>query len=891
MSSGTIGAFMRRIRGMVGAPVGEESTDGQLLRRFAEGHDHAAFETLLQRHGPLVLALCRRVLGDAHDAEDAFQATFLVLARRASTLDRQGTVAGWLYTVAYHIALRAKADAVRRRERERRVAPVPRTETADDLRPILDEELRRLPDKYRLPVVLCYLEGKTQEEAAGLLGWTKGTVSGRLARARETLRGRLTRRGLTPDVCALPPIPSGVVPALLREGTLAAVSRFATGQTVVGTAMTLAQVVIRRMALVKAMTLAAGVLVVATFAAGAGVLMVGMTSASPEVPPVKEIVVDTAKLDLLGDPLPPHAVARLGTVRLAEGRGTHTAAFSPDGKLLASDGHFNRWGDGTIHLWNVSTGKEVRQLPGVAGCLDFSPDSRSLAATDAFGRLGLWDVTTGVSPWTWDVSSEKDADKNSLGFVGVAFAPDGKSLAVTVSDGTIRICATATGKERLRFQAKASGVTFAPDGKTLASSEFIGKMASLWDPATGKRLHTLTHPDDVRSLAFSPDSLTLVAHGGGNWVILWDVKSGKEARTVNAPGVSRRVRFTPDGKHLRSGPWSFDLASGQETWAPWSNGSAFAHSPDGRLWATDSNGALSVWDTTTEREVVTLDRHHGAIEYLIPSADGKSIRTVGQYDKTIREWTLPTGKYLGKTGMSPWPRFGALSADGKVLATPHYNKEYALLELSSGNLSEGGEVNDRVGAMALSADAGCLAVASGEKTRVIRLWDTRNGKKLHTIEAKGEPFSSLAISPDGKTLAGASSLDRIELWDVATGIIQRGPAWQAQVRERPSEKSLRPPARVGDFSIVDPKAEPSPAAGLVFSPSGKTLAVTSGYHYRRWAGSDHPDSGLVRLYDMATGKERFQLGDQEAFIAFSPDGATLATAGHRLEFCTYPGRR
>ena len=221
-----------------------------------------------------------------------------------------------------------------------------------------------------------------------------------------------------------------------------------------------------------------------------------------------------------------------------------------------------------------------------------------------------------------------------------------------------------------------------------------------------------------------------------------------------------------------------------------------------------------------------------------------------------------------------------------MLATPHYNKEYALFDVASGNMIEGGEPNDRVGAMALSADAKHLAVASGDKKRVIRLWDTRAGKALHTIDVQGEPFSSLALSPDGKTLAGASSLDRLELWDVATGVIQRGPAWQAQVREHPWEKSIRPPARAGDFTIIDPKAKPSPAAGLIFSLSGKTLVVTSGHHYVRWAGGDPPDAGLVRLYDMTTGKERFQLMGQEPVVVFSPDGNTLATAGHS-DFVVY----
>src|SRR5262245_10824633 len=185
----------------VGAAVG--LTDAQLLDRFAGGGDPAqvAFEAIVRRHGPMVLGVCRRVLGDLHAAEDAFQATFLVLAFRARAIRREDSLGPWLHGVAIRLARRSRSLALRRREGSRPLpepaVPGPTGDSAD-LRPALDEELGRLPEKYRRPVVLCYLEGLTQEEAARALGWTKGTVSGRLARAKELLRGRLTRRGLAP---------------------------------------------------------------------------------------------------------------------------------------------------------------------------------------------------------------------------------------------------------------------------------------------------------------------------------------------------------------------------------------------------------------------------------------------------------------------------------------------------------------------------------------------------------------------------------------------------------------------------------------------------------------------------------------------------------------------
>jgi RNA polymerase sigma factor (sigma-70 family) len=179
-------------------------TDAQLLERFLKKHDEAAFELLVWRHGPMVLRVCRRILRDAHGAEDAFQATFLTLACKAGSIGKQEAVSSWLYKVAYRVALRAQAGAAKRATHERPMVdclPARGVEPADEaawreLGPLLDAEVRRLPEKYRAAFVLCYLEGKTNEEAAKELGCPKGTVLSRLSRARERLRKRLNQRGL-----------------------------------------------------------------------------------------------------------------------------------------------------------------------------------------------------------------------------------------------------------------------------------------------------------------------------------------------------------------------------------------------------------------------------------------------------------------------------------------------------------------------------------------------------------------------------------------------------------------------------------------------------------------------------------------------------------------------
>jgi RNA polymerase sigma factor (sigma-70 family) len=177
-----------------------ESSDRELVSRFVDFRDEQAFAVLVRRHGPMVLGVCRRVLDNAQDAEDAFQATFIVLARKAHVVEKPELLANWLYGVAYRTARKARAQAVRRGHHERQAALMAGTvaveagDNRQEIRGVLDEELQHLPPKYRVPLVLCYLEGMTNEQAAQKLGWPAGSMSYRLARGRELLRGRLARR-------------------------------------------------------------------------------------------------------------------------------------------------------------------------------------------------------------------------------------------------------------------------------------------------------------------------------------------------------------------------------------------------------------------------------------------------------------------------------------------------------------------------------------------------------------------------------------------------------------------------------------------------------------------------------------------------------------------------
>src|SRR5215471_13786730 len=208
MTTAPCSGFLTHLRGIVFAREADSLSDPQLLDGFLVHRQEAAFAALVRRHGPMVLGVCRRVLGNFCDAEDAFQATFLVLARKAASLNRPEQVSNWLYGVAYRTSLKARARRTRRQVREEPLNGSNFAAARDATDPhhllhLLDEELRRLPEKYRTPIVLCYLEGKTKEQAARVLRRPEGTISTQLARGREILRRRLTRRGAALSTAAL----------------------------------------------------------------------------------------------------------------------------------------------------------------------------------------------------------------------------------------------------------------------------------------------------------------------------------------------------------------------------------------------------------------------------------------------------------------------------------------------------------------------------------------------------------------------------------------------------------------------------------------------------------------------------------------------------------------
>jgi RNA polymerase sigma factor (sigma-70 family) len=302
LSSSPLSSYLAHLRGILADREGAEPTDGQLLERYLSERDEQAFALLVRRHGPMVLGVCRRILGSRHDAEDAFQATFLVLIRRAGCIHPLDRVGGWLHGVAYRTALEARRRRGRRRRQEAQVVPrAPSSEdAAAEWTALLDGELKRLPVTYRLPLLLCDMEGLTRKQAAQRLGWPEGTVSSRLSRGRSLLAGRLKRHGLglslaaaaVTEGTATATVPASLVGATVKTAMLMAAGQTAAARLVAANAVSLMEKGLRVMYLSKLKLLAVVVLGIGLLG-GLAYHGRGQQPKPPSEPSVKNVVAAT----------------------------------------------------------------------------------------------------------------------------------------------------------------------------------------------------------------------------------------------------------------------------------------------------------------------------------------------------------------------------------------------------------------------------------------------------------------------------------------------------------------------------------------------------------------------------------------------------------------------
>jgi RNA polymerase sigma factor (sigma-70 family) len=630
MTGGRISNLIQCLR-RAGTPTEGPATDAQLLERFIATRDEAAFDLLVRRHGPMVQGVCRRILRDAHDAEDAFQATFLILAQKTASAARCRSAGGWLYTVAYRVALRARARKAARAGRERPLDEPPPAESLDpasdaawrEVRRVIDDEVMRLPDKYRVPFILHQMEGLSSPEVARELGCAVGTVESWLTRARARLRTALARRRLAPTLgllAALAP-PEGWFPQASAAARAALAAARGEAGAVSPEATALAGEVVRALGMARA-RVALLLLLVAAAVVGA-VSLVDRTPAERPARPPQAAQPGEGGPDGKGEapgPVKFHSFANAHFTTI------NAVALSPDGKTLVSAGD-----DARMHLWDVETGKLKGDLwqtydaykpkasrqahLGRIWAAAFSPDGKTIASGSQDGSMKLWEVAT----------REERGFGPHRGYVyALAFSPDGRYLASAggtpplILDrftrdqfksfpqdpdafkerGELKLWDLLTGRGRTLFHlavGRVTSVAFSPDGKTLASGGRDG--VRLWDVATGKRLfHIQQHHYATIALAFSPDGKTLAVVIGLDSVPSRLPAPEQMDRVQLVDVASRKVRLR---------------LSGHVGWV-----TAMAYSPDGKLLATASDvlplrarpwthatGEVLFWDPATGSQV------------------------------------------------------------------------------------------------------------------------------------------------------------------------------------------------------------------------------------------------------------------------------------------------
>jgi RNA polymerase sigma factor (sigma-70 family) len=870
---GDLSALSRHIRAAVSSAG---STDRELLARFANARDESAFAVLVGRYGRLVQNVCSNVLGDEHDAEEAAQATFLVLARRASSLHGLEVLAGWLHGVAYRTALRARRDANRRRARETRERPVravsppePSAEASHrELQAILDQELQRLPERLRTPFALCCLEGYGHGEAALRLGWKTETVSNRLHQARKLLRRRLARRGVNSSaVLGALTVADGRVraglPSARASETAAAARRYLDGAAP-GPAAKLAEAMLR-----EAVRARARAAMIAAAVAGVLVIGVGMRlrraearTAGPEPVAINLPVLAVAvppRMDAFGDALPADAIARLGTVRFGHDWYTDSAVWSPDGKVIASLG--GRTAARPVSLWDAASGRELHQFAAkdAVPAAAFSPDSKTLATAEGKRGIVLWDVGSGT---------ELDRFTDQGDGAAVAFSPDGQKLAAAGRDGVIQIREVRSG--RLVVELKARGepllrrVGFALDGKVLASTGDDGAVI-LWDLATGtERWRRHPHGGRAFGLAFAPDGQTFATTGADGVVRVWDTHSGDSLGSFPGRPYGLLIAYSPDGQTLAApGPDDFvcvwDPSTGKEK-RRWHTGEKWiqsvSYSPDGRTLATTGfmGSRVRLWDAETGEELHASVGHNASVYSLSFGPDGKTVWSAGA-DRTLIRWDVASGEGQPLARLQPHGSFctADFTGDGRIVATGRTDGIICLWDVNGDLLGTLTGHTDAVHKIAFSRDGKLLASSGSDRT--VRLWDVTARRELRQTQMTDGTRRSLAFSPDGRKLA------------LALGQEPVSPPAEPVVLDTLTGKGI--------LRLECPSSSPgAPEASeefVTFSPNGKMLATVGKYQ-----------ATVIRLWDATTGKLIGRCGGPTDCrlwfcLAFSPDCRLLAT--------------
>jgi RNA polymerase sigma factor (sigma-70 family) len=890
MAASPLTRFLDLLRTRMAVAEFAGASDKQLLQCFIRQRNDAAFEVLVRRHGAMVWTVCRGVLKSEHDVEDAVQATFLVLARKASSIRRHTSLGSWLHGVAYRIALKARAS--RQRQTSRCLPDLPGFH--DDIvavaatreeQTILHEELQNLPDRLRSPLVMCYLEGRTNSEAARLLGLKVGTVDSRLARGRQRLRVRLSRRGLVVAAGSIGlPVLEKPAAAAAIAGAVSLARLVAAGETAVEggisfSALGLAEGFIHTAMLAKVKTAAAIAALICTLAVGAGwagqQMLTGQSAQSEEreaapkaqVSAVAErpTLIQKPHTDFYGDPLPPGVLARLGTT-LFQHKAGHLV-FSADSKKMLSGST-----DGLVQEWDVATSKLEKRIQMTLPQKRkenfklveplLSPDGKLLTITDQ-KSVSLCDVASGKVLHTIGVSAPILAHRH-------AFSPDGKVLAIIDWDKDNHAVFVWDAKTGLKVGEFKHGkflldLSFSHDGKLLATADM--EELHVWDTATGReRVKTRLDQSGGRldRLCFAPDG-KLIATVNKTTVSLWDTDSLDQQASFKS---SRSMGFTtpfclafsPDAKLLATGGNDelliWDVAERKEKcrYSDWHvNGLAF--SADGKILACSGDSKIHLWDVAAERPLHDRQGHDVETHRLVQCNYGQLFASAGSSDRNVLLWDAGTGKPLGVlVGHNYWVTDCCFSTDGRWLAS--------------------------------SAIDG-----------TVRLWDTATRKELRSFvveKPKGELRNKdgyvfhCGLSRDGKLLAAASlhygtpNRTQVSVWEVATGkLLARRPlsvgfnAWfapgvKAMLTKTAGGLILEDTATGQTMAPALPGETGSPVR---FSPDGRLVAL--GIHEA--ADKKGYQFGGLSVIEIASAKEVLRLNAKQRWVDFSADGLALVT--------------
>jgi RNA polymerase sigma factor (sigma-70 family) len=819
-----IGRLFRRV--LVAPRTGVD--DAELLERFVRSRDEAAIETLLWRHGPMVMSVCRRMLGNEADREDCFQAVFLVLCRKAAAIAKRPSLGCWLYKVAYRICLRARAARSR--------LPVPAAEIdapaavetvtiaeRKELRQLLDDALHRLPQRYRAPLVLHYLEEKTVAQVAQELGWRPGTVSSRLARGKEMLRLRLAGRGWTLSAGAAAAAlasdqATAALPLPLARATLEALFTGAVSQP----ATALAHGFLHSQLHTRLRW--AVVLLVAVGAAAGGLGAILTHGRRDDPPPAGasgqgggSMVEESLRTDADGDPLPPGAILRLGSARFRGG--AYLAAYSPDGRILTTIG-------GGVRTWDAATGRplesNVHRDLDVSSVLALSHDGMQVATKEKTpaGPFYTGRILVRRLPTLTVQRSLEDPGKFQARTA--CFSHDGKRLAAD-SRFDILVWDVATGKLLSRLpllneKLWVDVLALSPDGTLLAAVDSRGERIRLWDVDGAKELPSLRIAQaHYFSLAFSGDGKVLMAGAGRGQVHLWDAQTRSAIGNISIKGLmplTPKISF--DGK---------------------------------RIAALGEGGAVRLWDAATGQELATLQPP--------PSLTSQDRFLSGDVPMTFS----PDGKFLVMSGGSPQIKIWDLATYRRI----RFTKDGDLYPYAMGCWA------------AISPDGRLIAT---NRCSTIQLWDARTGQKIGGTNQLGSGYikGGISFSADGRFLIGPGLLP-VEV--LLSGANTDSARWA------PSPPPSHPWLLL-QCSSEDVYLTRSIAAGRwpkwLDLPRRGVRALSRDGSLAAWAQMGTNPEGSVSVRDNLTGEEICCLPcpSRCQSVTFAPDGRSIAPGGGAL---------